>query len=59
VRIKQGPLKERKGACGKERPALFVVNVNILGRSIGMKIDAEDIERRERQWSRRTMMLSP
>jgi transcription antitermination factor NusG len=45
VRIKQGPLK---GACGllaeKNDQRMFVVNINLLGRSIGMKIDAGDIE---------------
>jgi len=46
VRIKQGPLKGAQGVLAeKNDQRLFVVNVNILGRSIGMKIDAEDIER--------------
>jgi len=45
VRITQGPLRGAHGVLAeKNDQRIFVVNVNILGRSIGMKIDAEDIE---------------
>ncbi len=45
VTVKQGPLQ---GAVGilvkKEQTNLFLVNIDILGRSVGMKINAEELD---------------
>lgn len=45
VMVRKGPLK---GACGviisKEGGYMLVVNIDILGRSIGVKVCAEDID---------------
>jgi transcription antitermination factor NusG len=45
VAIKNGPLKGITGILAmKQDKHLFVVNVDILGRSVGMKIDADDLD---------------
>lgn len=45
VRIKRGPLKSAEGVLiKKEDQYIFLVNIHILGRSVGIKIYAEDIE---------------
>ena len=45
VLVKQGPLKGAEGVLvNKEDRSLFLVNINILNRSIGMKIHAEDLQ---------------
>ncbi len=45
VRVKKGPLKGAEGVLAKkEGEYLFLVNIEILGRSVGTKIYAEDIE---------------
>ena len=45
VRVKKGPLNGAIGTLrNKEERHLFVVNIDILGRSVGVKIYAEDIE---------------
>ena len=45
VAIKHGPLKGAVGILTKKQDKhLFLVNVNILGRSIGMMIDAAELE---------------
>lgn len=45
IRVKKGPLK---GAIGKlekkEDQHIFLVNIDILGRSVGVKVFADDIE---------------
>jgi transcription antitermination factor NusG len=44
VRVKSGPLKGAVGAiASKEGQSLFVVNIDILGRSIGVRIYSDDI----------------
>ncbi len=45
VRLKHGPLKDAEGFLSKrEHEYLFYVNVELLGRSVAVKIAAEDIE---------------
>lgn len=45
VRIRRGPLQGAEGVLGrKEEGQLFFVNVEILGRSVGLAIAADDIE---------------
>lgn len=45
VLVKQGPLKGAKGVLArKEADHLFMVNIEILGRSVGTKVSAEDLE---------------
>jgi len=46
VRMKKGPLCDAVGVMTKrQNEHYFIVNVEILGRSVGMKIHADDIER--------------
>ncbi len=45
VRIRRGPLQGAEGILAKkEDQQLFFVNIEILGRSVGLKISADDIE---------------
>jgi transcriptional antiterminator NusG len=45
VSIKRGPLKGAEGILNtRESEFLFQVNVNLLGRSVGIKISAQEIE---------------
>ncbi|MEW6109832.1 MAG: UpxY family transcription antiterminator [Nitrospirota bacterium] len=45
VRVKKGPLKGAVGKLAKkEERHIFLVNIDILGRSVGVKIFADDIE---------------
>jgi transcriptional antiterminator NusG len=45
VRVKRGPLHGTIGILAKrEDHHMFVVNIGILGRSVGLKIHAEDVE---------------
>lgn len=45
VRIKRGPLHGAVGMLAKrEAHDMFLVNIDILGRSVGMKIHADDVE---------------
>jgi transcription antitermination factor NusG len=45
VCVKRGPLTGAEGILvRKDEQHLFLVNINILGRCLGMKIDAEDLE---------------
>jgi transcription antitermination factor NusG len=45
VSIKHGPLKGAIGILARKHDKhVFVINVEILGRSIGMKIDADELE---------------
>lgn len=45
IRIRRGPLQGAEGVLGKRADAqMFCVNVEILGRSVGLKISADDIE---------------
>jgi transcription antitermination factor NusG len=45
VRIRSGPLRSAEGILTeKEDNYHFVVNIELLGRSIGMRINAEDVE---------------
>ncbi len=45
VRVKKGPLTGAIGTLlSKEDKHIFVVNIDILGRSVGVKICADDIE---------------
>jgi transcription elongation factor/antiterminator RfaH len=45
VRIKRGPLAGAEGTLKiKDDQYTFIVNVNLLGRSIGVKVYAEDLE---------------
>jgi transcriptional antiterminator NusG len=45
VRLKRGPLKGAEGILrGKDDQYMFLVNINLLGRSVGLKIYADDIE---------------
>jgi transcription antitermination factor NusG len=45
VRIKKGPLGGAEGILeSKEDQQVFMVNVELLGRSVGVKIQAADIE---------------
>lgn len=45
VTIKHGPLKGAVGVLAKKQDRqLFLVNIDILGRSVGTKIDADELE---------------
>jgi transcriptional antiterminator NusG len=45
VRVKRGPLSGAVGVLSKRKDHhMFFVNINILGRSVGLKICAEDVE---------------
>jgi transcriptional antiterminator NusG len=45
VRVKRGPLKGAEGILEKkDNQYMFLVNINLLGRSVGLKIYADDIE---------------
>lgn len=45
VRIKKGPLSGAEGIlANKEDQQVFMVSVELLGRSVGVKIQAQDIE---------------
>jgi|Deesub1362A_J573_1020465.scaffolds.fasta_scaffold00004_232 transcription antitermination factor NusG len=45
VRVKRGPLKGAEGVLkSKEDQHIFLVNIELLGRSLGVKIYADDIE---------------
>ena len=45
IRIRQGPLKGAEGFLTKKKDKnMFFVNVNLLGRSLGLEIYADDIE---------------
>lgn len=45
VRVKKGPLQGAEGRLErKEDQYLFLVNVELLGRSIGVRLNADDIE---------------
>lgn len=44
IRIKRGPLKGAEGIfMKKEQDMRFLVNINLLGRSVGLKIYADEI----------------
>lgn len=46
VRVRRGPLQGAEGILAKkESSELFFVNVEILGRSVGLRICADDLER--------------
>ena len=45
VRIRRGPLQGTEGVLtNKEKQHLFFVNIEILGRSVGLKISPDDVE---------------
>ena len=45
VRVRRGPLQGAEGVLGnRESSQMFFVNIEILGRSVGLRIAAEDIE---------------
>lgn len=45
VRVRRGPLKGAEGILNKkEDQYMFMVNIKLLGRSVGLKIYADDIE---------------
>ncbi len=45
VRMKTGPLKDAEGVITKrENQYLFVINIELLGRSVAVKLSARDIE---------------
>ena len=45
VRVKHGPLRGTVGILAKrEGHQMFLININILGRSVGLKISPEDVE---------------
>jgi len=45
VRIKRGPLKGAQGILNKKEDYhMFLINVELLGRSVGVNIYAEDVE---------------
>ncbi len=45
VRVKRGPLRSAEGILAKkEDQYLFLVNVELLGRSVGIKLPGDDIE---------------
>jgi transcription antitermination factor NusG len=45
VRVKRGPLKSAEGVLRKkEDNDIFVVNIDILGRSVSVKIYSDDVE---------------
>ncbi len=46
VRVIRGPLRTAEGVLQKKQDNyMFVVNIEILGRSVGVKIYANDIEK--------------
>jgi transcription antitermination factor NusG len=45
VRIRRGPLRGAEGVLGiRESLQMFFVNIEILGRSVGLKVLADDLE---------------
>jgi transcription antitermination factor NusG len=45
VRVKRGPLQGAEGVLvKKDDQYMFLVNINILGRSVGVRIYADDVE---------------
>ncbi len=45
VRVRRGPLEGAEGILNKkEAQYMFLINIKILGRSVGVKIHADDIE---------------
>jgi transcription antitermination factor NusG len=45
VRVRKGPLKGAEGILlRKEKQYMFFVNINLLGRSVGLKIHSDDID---------------
>jgi transcription antitermination factor NusG len=45
VQVRKGPLKGAKGCLvKKEDRFIFVVNINLLGRSVGVRLYADDLE---------------
>lgn len=45
VRIKKGPLSGAEGIlANKEDQQMFMVNVELLGRSVGVRVQAQDVE---------------
>jgi len=45
IRVKRGPLKGAEGILArKDEQYLFLVNVHLLGRSVGVKIYADELE---------------
>jgi transcription antitermination factor NusG len=45
VRVKRGPLAGAEGILkNKEDHSVFLVNIDILGRSVGVKVYADDLE---------------
>ncbi len=45
IKIRRGPLKDAEGILKrKEDHYIFLVNIDILGRSVGVKIYADDVE---------------
>jgi transcription antitermination factor NusG len=45
VRVKRGPMQGATGVLSqREGQHMFVVNIDILGRSVGLKIHADDVE---------------
>jgi transcriptional antiterminator NusG len=45
VRVKRGPLSGTVGILAKrDGRQMFLINIDILGRSVGLKINAEDVE---------------
>jgi transcriptional antiterminator NusG len=45
VRVRRGPLAGAEGILNKkEAQYMFLINIKILGRSVGVKINADDIE---------------
>ncbi|MEW6053635.1 MAG: UpxY family transcription antiterminator [Nitrospirota bacterium] len=45
IRIRRGPLKGADGfLLKKEANYMFIVNINLLGRSIGLNISSDDVE---------------
>lgn len=45
IRVRRGPLKGAEGILKKkEDQYMFLVNIKLLGRSVGVKIHADDIE---------------
>jgi transcription antitermination factor NusG len=46
VKVRRGPLQGAEGMLAKKESAqLFFINVEILGRSVGLRISADDVER--------------
>jgi len=45
VRIKRGVFKGAEGILDKKNDQhVFIVNINVLGRSVGIKMHADDVE---------------